>query len=187
MLHDRPPEVAALFAAGVIHDPLVRAIVTRTALITDPTLMAAVDAALAEHIATWGPKSQKKTIDAIDEIHDPAALRRPKTPNTTAMCTSQTHARRLQRRSRHREPKPSRDHPPSPSRRRPARNQPRPNVDHPAPPRLSCPGPASPTPPCSRPSSPAPRSVRSHTPATPRPNPATGPREHCGNSCAVAT
>ncbi len=81
MLRDRLPEVAALFAAGVIHDPLVRAIVTRTSLITDPTLMAAVDAALAEHIATWGPKSQKKTIDAIDaivEIHDPAALRRTK-------------------------------------------------------------------------------------------------------------
>ena len=81
MLADRLPKVAALFAAGVITELLVRAIVGRTALITDPTLMAAVDTALADQITTWGPTSHNKTITAIDaivETHDPAALRRTK-------------------------------------------------------------------------------------------------------------
>ncbi|MGE2716518.1 DUF222 domain-containing protein, partial [Mycolicibacterium litorale] len=81
MLTDRLPKVAALFAAGMINDLLVRAIVARTALITDPSLMAAVDADLAAQITRWGPRSQKKTtaaIDAIVETHDPGALRRVK-------------------------------------------------------------------------------------------------------------
>ncbi|WP_197374313.1 HNH endonuclease signature motif containing protein [Mycolicibacterium baixiangningiae] len=82
MLGDRLPTVAALFERGLISDLLVRTIVARTALITDPTTMAAVDAALAEQITRWGPKSAKKTrtsIDALVEIHDPGALRRTKT------------------------------------------------------------------------------------------------------------
>ncbi|BCI54603.1 hypothetical protein NIIDNTM18_38810 [Mycolicibacterium litorale] len=81
MLADRLPQVGALFTAGLISDQLVRTIVGRTALITDPTLMAAVDADLATQIATWGPKSANKTtaaIDAIVETHDPAARRRVK-------------------------------------------------------------------------------------------------------------
>ncbi|KUI25220.1 hypothetical protein AU196_08110, partial [Mycobacterium sp. IS-1742] len=81
MLTDRLPTVAALFAAGQISDLLARTIVARTALITDPTLMAAVDTDLAAQIITWGPTSQKKTtaaIDAIVETHDPGALRRVK-------------------------------------------------------------------------------------------------------------
>ncbi|QHP86578.1 HNH endonuclease [Mycolicibacterium monacense DSM 44395] len=80
-LADRLPHVAALFTAGLITDLLVRAIVTRTALITDPTLMAAVDTDLAAQITSWGPQSEKKTfaaIDAIVETHDPGALRRVK-------------------------------------------------------------------------------------------------------------
>ncbi|ORB10915.1 hypothetical protein BST34_29020, partial [Mycolicibacterium monacense DSM 44395] len=80
-LADRLPQVAALFTAGLITDLLVRAIVTRTALITDPTLMAAVDTDLAAQITSWGPQSEKKTlaaIDAIVETHDPGALRRVK-------------------------------------------------------------------------------------------------------------
>jgi hypothetical protein len=43
--------------------------------------MAAVDTALADQITTWGPKSEKKTITAIDaivETHDPGALRHTK-------------------------------------------------------------------------------------------------------------
>jgi hypothetical protein len=47
-LADRLPKIAALFAAGLISDLLVRAIVWRTALILDPHAMAQVDAALAE-------------------------------------------------------------------------------------------------------------------------------------------
>ncbi|WP_197374380.1 HNH endonuclease signature motif containing protein [Mycolicibacterium baixiangningiae] len=79
LLANRFPKVAALFQAGLITDLLIRAIVFRTYLITDPDAMAAVDAALAEQILTWGPKSQAKTEEAIDalvEIHDPGALRR---------------------------------------------------------------------------------------------------------------
>ncbi|WP_157546044.1 HNH endonuclease signature motif containing protein [Mycobacterium sp. IS-1742] len=79
MLADRFPRVAALFEAGLINDMLIRAIVYRTYLITDPDAMAAVDAALAEQVLAWGPKSQSKTEEAIDalvEIHDPGALRR---------------------------------------------------------------------------------------------------------------
>jgi uncharacterized protein DUF222 len=76
-LRDRLPKVAALFAAGLISDLLVRAIVWRTHLITDPDVMAAVDAELAEHVSAWGALSVKKTehsIDALVDRHDPAAI-----------------------------------------------------------------------------------------------------------------
>jgi hypothetical protein len=78
-LRDRLPKVAALFEAGLISDLLVRAIVYRTALITDDDAMAAVDAELADQVRRWGALSITKTEDAIDalvERHDPAALRR---------------------------------------------------------------------------------------------------------------
>lgn len=81
MLRDRLPKVAALFERGLISDLLVRSIVARTLLITDPDLMAAVDAALADQITKWGPKSERKTtaaIDALVEVHDPGALRHTK-------------------------------------------------------------------------------------------------------------
>ena len=77
-LRARLPQVAALFEAGLISDLLVRAIVYRTALITDPDAMAAVDAELAARVRHWGALSINKTEDAIDalvERHDPAALR----------------------------------------------------------------------------------------------------------------
>jgi hypothetical protein len=78
-LRDRLPNVAALFAAGVISDLLVRTIVSRTYLIDDAVAMAAVDAALADRVTGWGALSVKKTessIDALVEEHDPGALRR---------------------------------------------------------------------------------------------------------------
>jgi Domain of unknown function (DUF222) len=78
-LRDRLPRVAALFAAGLISDLLVRTIVWRTYLIDDAAAMAAVDAALAERITGWGALSAKKTeteIDALVDEHDPGALRR---------------------------------------------------------------------------------------------------------------
>ncbi len=77
-LRDRLPHVADLFLQGLISELLVRTIVTRTHLITDPDLMAAVDADLATHITHWGPRSEKKTVIAIDalvERHDPHGLR----------------------------------------------------------------------------------------------------------------
>jgi hypothetical protein len=81
LLRDRLPRVAALFEAGLVSDMLVRTIVFRTALVADPEAMAAVDAALAEQVSSWGPKSLKKTeaaIDALIELYDPAAVRRAK-------------------------------------------------------------------------------------------------------------
>ncbi|WP_157576439.1 DUF222 domain-containing protein, partial [Mycobacterium sp. GA-2829] len=80
-LNDRLPQVAALFAEGLINDLLVRAVVDRTSLIKDPALMAAVDAELAAQITRWGALSANKTkaaIDAIVEKHDPGARKRVK-------------------------------------------------------------------------------------------------------------
>ncbi|OBA89558.1 hypothetical protein A5662_23930 [Mycobacteriaceae bacterium 1482268.1] len=77
-LRDRLPKVAALFAAGLINEILVRTIVNRTYLIIDPEVMAAVDADVAERVKCWGALSARKTevaIDALVEEHDPAALR----------------------------------------------------------------------------------------------------------------
>ena len=71
-LRDRLPTVAALFEAGLLSDVLVRAIVWRTHLITDPEAMAAVDAALADQVLSWGPLSVKKTEQAIDALVDAA-------------------------------------------------------------------------------------------------------------------
>ncbi|MBV5242084.1 HNH endonuclease [Mycolicibacterium sp. PAM1] len=78
VLRDRLPKVGALFLAGLLSELLVRAIITRTDLITDPELIAAVDADLAADILRWGPQSAKKTEAAIDHIverHDPDAVR----------------------------------------------------------------------------------------------------------------
>jgi hypothetical protein len=78
-LRDRLPQVARLFAEGVVSDLLVRTIVFRTYLITDQEAMAKVDAALADRVSQWGALSTKKTEAAIDELvdeHDPGALRR---------------------------------------------------------------------------------------------------------------
>ncbi|MBS1692635.1 MAG: DUF222 domain-containing protein, partial [Actinobacteria bacterium] len=81
-LRDRLPKVAALFEAGLIGDLLVRAIVWRTELVTDPEVMAAVDAQLADEVGKWGALTVNKTRDAIDRLidaHDPAAVRRTRT------------------------------------------------------------------------------------------------------------
>ncbi|MCV7368860.1 DUF222 domain-containing protein, partial [Mycolicibacterium duvalii] len=73
-LRDRLPKVAALFAQGLISDLLVRTIVYRTELITDPGAMAAVDDAVARQVGFWGALSRTKTEQAIDATvitHDP--------------------------------------------------------------------------------------------------------------------
>jgi hypothetical protein len=79
VLADRLPKIAALFAAGLISEVLVRAIEYRTALVTDDDAIAQLDALLAERVTMWGPLSVRKTehaIDAIVDQIDPAALRR---------------------------------------------------------------------------------------------------------------
>ncbi|WP_156448635.1 DUF222 domain-containing protein, partial [Mycobacterium sp. NAZ190054] len=84
VLRDRLPKVGALFLDGLISELLVRAIITRTDLITDPALIAAVDAELATSILGWGPLSAKKTeaeIDTIIDRHDPDAVRQSRDPD----------------------------------------------------------------------------------------------------------
>jgi hypothetical protein len=90
-LRDRLPKVAALFAAGLISDLLVRAIVWRTYLITDEAAMAAVDADLATQVSAWGPLSITKTEQAIDALvdrHDPGRCAAPATARRRARWSS---------------------------------------------------------------------------------------------------
>jgi hypothetical protein len=79
VLRDRLPKVQAVFAAGLIGYPLVRTIVYRSMLVTDPGAQRALDTALAEALQTWEPMSQDRTEQAIDafiEKVDPLAVRR---------------------------------------------------------------------------------------------------------------
>lgn len=78
-LRDRLPRTNAVFLTGVITYRIVTAIVNRTLLIKDPDAMAAVDAAIAEHVEEWTALSQPKLQTAIDywvDRYDPAAVRR---------------------------------------------------------------------------------------------------------------
>jgi Domain of unknown function (DUF222) len=90
VLADRLPTIAALFAAGLISEVLVRTIEYRTALVTDAQAIAAVDELLAEHVIAWVPLSARKTeraIDAIVDRVDPGGLRRSR----TATCDRDVH------------------------------------------------------------------------------------------------
>ena len=78
-LRDRLPNVAALFAAGVVSDLLVRTIVSRTYLIDDAEAMAAVDARAGRAGGALGcvvgEEDRGRHRRLVDE-HDPGALRR---------------------------------------------------------------------------------------------------------------
>ncbi len=78
-LRERLPQVAAVFATGVIDYRTVRMIVARTLLAVDPDVMAAIDAEIAATVGGWGPMSANKMQRAVDAIvvrHDPDARRR---------------------------------------------------------------------------------------------------------------
>ncbi|MGI9162608.1 MAG: HNH endonuclease signature motif containing protein [Mycobacterium sp.] len=77
-LLERLPRVAAVFAAGDIDFRVVAAIVFRTGLITDPALLAQIDAKLAALAGGWNALSRKKVAQLVDRwvCHfDPAAQR----------------------------------------------------------------------------------------------------------------
>jgi Domain of unknown function (DUF222) len=77
-LRNRLPQVAALFAAGMISARLAAAIVWRTDAIKDPETPRLVDTSLAQDATRYGPLSATKTDQAIDAIvdrYDPGALR----------------------------------------------------------------------------------------------------------------
>ncbi|GFG87617.1 HNH endonuclease signature motif containing protein [Mycolicibacter algericus] len=78
-LRERLPRVAALFLDGAINSRVVATIVWRTALITNPYLLDAVDTELAAIATGLGPLSAAKTAAAIDALidrYDPEAIRR---------------------------------------------------------------------------------------------------------------
>ncbi|MBX7433119.1 13E12 repeat family protein, partial [Mycobacterium sp. Y57] len=78
-LRDRLPKVGAAFLAGQLSTTMITTIHFRTELVEDPHALAALDTALADRAAAWGPLSQYKLDQAIDiwvERHDPDAVRR---------------------------------------------------------------------------------------------------------------
>ncbi|WP_284233364.1 HNH endonuclease signature motif containing protein [Mycobacterium antarcticum] len=81
-LRDRFPKLAAVFADGLVTFAVVRAIVWRSRLVTDPDALARLDEALAGEVARWGPMSVHTTETTIDEFItrvDPDAVRRTQT------------------------------------------------------------------------------------------------------------
>ncbi|MFC7674481.1 DUF222 domain-containing protein [Mycolicibacterium sp. GCM10028919] len=80
-LRDRLPEVAALFAQGLVSFRVVAAITTRTALVRDRDAQRAIDTAFADVLTDWAPMSEDKLHNAIDAIvaeHDPHGVYRTK-------------------------------------------------------------------------------------------------------------
>jgi hypothetical protein len=78
-LRDRLPRVAASFARGHGSYGLMSTIVWRTALIENADAMRKVDTAIAAALEDWEPRSEAKTVAAIDAwvaAADPKAVRR---------------------------------------------------------------------------------------------------------------
>lgn len=78
----RLPNVAALLAEGRTDWRTVQLIISRTDLITDATLMAELDEALANLIASWQSWSKQRIINAVDaavRVADPDAARERRT------------------------------------------------------------------------------------------------------------
>jgi hypothetical protein len=76
-LHERFPQVAAVFAEGLITYQLVRTVVTRGALVVDPDALHELDRLLAEALSAREPMSAaaaEKTVDAFVGQVDPQAV-----------------------------------------------------------------------------------------------------------------
>src|SRR5690349_3536523 len=74
----RLPKIAALLAAGATDWRTVALIIARTDLVTDPVLVAELDAALAQRISRWQCWSRRRIINAVDaavRVVDPAAVK----------------------------------------------------------------------------------------------------------------
>jgi len=67
-MRERLPKVGEAFAAGDIDFRMFATIVFRTDLITDPALMATVDAQLAANVARWPSMSRARLAGVIDKI-----------------------------------------------------------------------------------------------------------------------
>ncbi|MCV7399030.1 DUF222 domain-containing protein [Mycobacterium fragae] len=78
-LRERLPQVAAVFADGMISARLAAAIVWHTDLIEDAEALRLVDKTLAQEAWRFGPLSAAKTAAAVEAVvdqYDPGALRR---------------------------------------------------------------------------------------------------------------
>ncbi|ORA06876.1 DUF222 domain-containing protein, partial [Mycolicibacterium bacteremicum] len=75
----RLPAVAEVFATGTVDLRVLRLILTRTALIVDPDIIAVIDTQLAGKAESWNPLSDERIADLIDWMIvdvDPEAVRR---------------------------------------------------------------------------------------------------------------
>ncbi len=77
-LLEQLPKLAAVFAAGAVDVRVIIAAVFRTGLITDPALLARIDAVLARKAPGWNKLSQNRLAQLIDHhvsCIDPSAVR----------------------------------------------------------------------------------------------------------------
>jgi hypothetical protein len=80
-LRERLPKVAEVFAAGAIDFPMMAELVNRGENVTDPDLLANLDAAFAQWAPTWMKMSGPKLTERIDmwvEKFDPTGVRQPR-------------------------------------------------------------------------------------------------------------
>jgi hypothetical protein len=78
-MRERLPAVAAVFRTGEIDCRLFQTMVYRTDLITEPAVLAEVDAELAARAARWPSMTQGRLaaeIDRVVAVRDPDAVRR---------------------------------------------------------------------------------------------------------------
>ncbi|BBY04351.1 hypothetical protein MSEO_48500 [Mycobacterium seoulense] len=67
-LRERLPRVAEVFAAGDIDFRMVATLVFRTDLITDPEVVAAVDARLAAQVGRWPSLTPARLAARVDKV-----------------------------------------------------------------------------------------------------------------------
>jgi hypothetical protein len=80
-LRERLPLVAEVFTTGAIDFPMMAALVNRSDNVTDPDLLAKLDAAFARWAPTWMTMSGPKLAERIDmwvEKFDPTGVREPR-------------------------------------------------------------------------------------------------------------
>jgi hypothetical protein len=86
-MRERLPKLGKLFQAGDIDYRMFQTMVYRTDLITDPDVLAAVDAQLAGCVARWPAMTQGRLAAQIDKIvikADADAVRRSSREQTTS-------------------------------------------------------------------------------------------------------
>jgi hypothetical protein len=105
-MRERLPQVAAVFRTGEIDYRLFQTMVYRTDLITEPAVLAGVDAELAARAARWPSMTQGRLaaeIDRVVAVRDPDAVRRVRERvkgrkgfrRSTAACSAPTPRRSI--------------------------------------------------------------------------------------------